>query len=405
MLYTRIFAEEIIIQEAMRKFCLIPIFVILNSCLSLAGPMTLPEVRKAYREKTECLKGVKESDNFFFRSEYVPLWKEARSFEAEDSFSVHVPVRAPYHYYAVMTRIWPRKNETQYQIEYYLAECHHEIVVRHDNGSGETSVFNRFVLSAGGVDMASFPNDGSIDHCTSLEIFSEMDGRVTYMKPYSSEWDGSVYETGNDRGRNYRMVAEVRDRARVLLRSVAAMDTGVLGGDGCPPYEDIEVYPEYFYKMEIPYPVAGSHVDSLAVALNELDETTFYFFGESGHNVLSAPWDGQKAVMEIATDAELDSLARHGSTPVQRVVGYEGLLRRDSPLCFGTLLACLPDDEGFVYYYSDLGDLGNVADFMIFLSFKYGRRKPFDERQLQVLTNLVSTGRYPHINPMRLSSY
>lgn len=386
----------------MGKFCLVPIIVILNCGLSLAGPITLPEARKAYREKTESLKDVKESDNFFFRSEYVPLWKEARSLETDDSYSVHVPVKTPYHYYAVTTRLWPRKNEPQRQTEYYLAECHHEIVVRRDKISEETSVVNRFVLSAGDVDMASFPNDGSIDHCTSLEIFSEMDGRVTYMKPYSSEWDGTVYETGNDRRRNYRMIAEVRDRARALFRSATALETGVLSEYGCPSTEDIEVYPEYFYKMGIHYPAAGSHADSLTVALSELDETTFYLFGEGGHNVFSAPWDGQEAVMEIATDAELYSLARYGSTPVQRVVGYEGLLRRDSPLCFGTLLACLPDDERFVYFYSDLGDSQNVADFMVLLSFMYGRRRPFDERQMQVLADILSTGIYPHVNPRHL---
>ena len=46
----------------------------------------------------------------------------------------------------------------------------------------------------------------------------------------------------------------------------------------------------------------------------------------------------------------------------------------------GTLFACLPDGERFVYYYSDLGDWENVGDFMVLMSFMYGQRKPFDER-------------------------
>ena len=408
----------------MGKFCLIPIFIILNCCLSLAGPMTLPEARKVYREEAECLKGVKESDNFFFRSEYSPLWKEARICETEDSYAVHVPVKTPYHYYAVLKRMYPRRNQPVSFVEFYLAECYHEVVVKRDKASGETTAFNRFVLSAGDVDMDAFPNDDSIDGLTSLEIISELDGRVTYMKPYSSDWDGTAYETGNDRRRHYRMVAEVQDRIRGLLRSGDVLETGVLDEKGCPECgsrlyldsihycflcghpsdEDMKVYPEYFYKMGIPYPAAGSHADSLATALNELDETTFYLLGEGGHNVLSAPWYGQEAVMGIATDAELYSLARHGSTPVQRVVGYEGLLRRNSPLCFGTLLACLPDDERFVYYSFDLGDWENVADFMVLLSFMYGQRIPFDEGQMQELTDILSTGRYPHINPRHLPS-
>lgn len=412
----------------MGKLCLVPIIVILNSYMSLAGPMTLPEARKVYREETECLKRVRESDNFFFRSEYVPLWKEARICETEDSYAVHVPVKTPYHYYAVMKRQFPRRNQPVSSIEFYLAECHHEVVVKRDKASGETTTFNRFVLSAGDVDMGTFPNDGSVDGLASLEMFAEMDGRVTYMKPYSSDWDGAKFETGNDRGRHYRMVAEVQDRIRDLIRSRDVLETGVvLDLQRCPEcgglfYHlgsngycfhcggeldgDMRVYPEYYYQMGIPYPSAASHADSLRAALNELDDMVLHNSGGSGHSgswgIHIAGWDGQEVVMQLATDAELDSLARHGSTPVQRIVGYEGLLRRNSPLCFGTLLSCLHDDEEFESHFVDLEDYQNVADYMVFLSFCDGQRIPFDERQMQVLADILSTGRYPHINPRRL---
>ena len=143
-----------------------------------------------------------------------------------------------------------------------------------------------------------------------------------------------------------------------------------------------------------------NHTDSLASLLSTMRSNIFQLDvdGNNGWGGVPSEWKQQEKLKKIATDIELDSLARLASIPAVRVAAFHALVCKRSSRCYDILISELKDDELLRIGLDDIIWKDNVAHLMLELSTKANL---FSDVQLRQLDSLMVF--MPGINHINLS--
>lgn len=357
--------------------------------LNKPSPLSQKEARKVWRvEGRKYTKADNGNVDLFSLKGCSIDWKEAVVTEDDGHWFMSVPTAGRKHIYSVIFDNWAVPSEKRESL-YTLSECYRYLYVSKDKKTGNVECRGRFIISDQDVDVSDFPTD-LIRRSENpiLEIMSESDGRLSGLKSYQRKFISPKIEAGNSRYKSLRDVnARITNELHFILRLCVETSEhhepgpvqlvecpechrmsyfiGIEACSGCGYTADIsaKVYSEHDYYYPVPYSAGMSHSDSLNVVLNELAGKTLFLSSGDGFGNRNSTYSDQKELLALATETDLDSLARHGKTPVEKVLAFSGLTDRGSELCAELLSVLSSDTTEFETHSGDFADLYTVADY------------------------------------------
>ena len=107
------------------------------------------------------------------------------------------------------------------------------------------------------------------------------------------------------------------------------------------------------------------HEKRLAKAISKMSENEYSFTSSAGWGAKSKCWEAQEAIKSIATDDDLDSLARYCTIPAVRALAFRTLAQKQSDRCYEIAISSLKDTSLFCVFSFDMGRIIDVASFYI----------------------------------------
>lgn len=141
------------------------------------------------------------------------------------------------------------------------------------------------------------------------------------------------------------------------------------------------------------------HEKQLSKAISKMSENIYYLTGNNGFGGVPKVWKYQEEIKKIATDEDLDSLARHCDIPAVKAMAFHTLVKKQSDRCYDIIVSSLADSSIFRMFTFDVGWSYNVASFFLDLACNDEDGTIFSDRQMFHLDSLVLyTPGLRHIN-------
>ena len=133
------------------------------------------------------------------------------------------------------------------------------------------------------------------------------------------------------------------------------------------------------------------HEKRLAKAISKMSDNNYSFTSSAGWGAKSKRWEAQEAIKSIATDDDLDSLARYCTIPAVRALAFRTLAQKQSDICYEIAISSLKDTSIFCVFSFDMGRIIDVASF--YLDVINGRYDEglsvFSDKQMITLDSIV----------------
>ena len=105
------------------------------------------------------------------------------------------------------------------------------------------------------------------------------------------------------------------------------------------------------------------HERQLARAISKMSNNVYCLTGYNGWGGNHKGWKNQERIKSIATDDDLDSLARYCSIPAVRALAFSTLAQKQSERCFDILISSLSDSSTFEICAYDIWGATTIASY------------------------------------------
>ena len=137
------------------------------------------------------------------------------------------------------------------------------------------------------------------------------------------------------------------------------------------------------------------HEKELSFALSGMADNTYSFT-----RTMNKRWEAQEHIKRIATDKDLDSLARYCRIPAVKALAFLTLAQKQSDKCFEIVVSSLKDTSQFLAFTYDMGRWLNIASFfldVVNVKYEEGISVLSDEQMIHLDSLIVFTPGLRHI--------